>query len=182
MPDRSWVFLSRREVSDHGIFRLCADRFRLEPEGRERDFVVLDGPDWVSVIPLTCSGEVVLIRQYRHGLRRTTLEIPGGMVDRGERPEQAAMRELREETGYLAPSVRSLGSVSPNPAIQSNTHHCFLAEGVELAGRPSPDPWERIEVLTRPLEEIPGLIRRGEIVHSLVVVSFGLLGILAEPR
>lgn len=92
------------------------------------------------------------------------------------------MRELREETGYLAPSVRSLGSVSPNPAIQSNTHHCFLAEGVELAGRPSPDPWERIEVLTRPLEEIPGLIRRGEIVHSLVVVSFGLLGILAEPR
>jgi len=176
MPERDWTFVSRRLVTDEGIFRLYRDRFRLEGREDEKDFVVLDGAEWVNVIPLTAKGEVVLIRQFRHGLRQPTVEIPGGLVDPGEDPAHAARRELAEETGYRAESVEVLGAVAPNPAIQSNLCHCFVARDVQLSGPARPDGWERIEVLCRPLDEVPGMIARGEIVHALVVAAFGLLG------
>ncbi len=180
MPDRSWTLLGSRDLSDHRIFRVREDRYRLEPAGAERDFVVLDSPDWVNVVALTDDGRVVLIRQYRHGIQRVTLEIPGGMVDAGESPQAAAVRELQEETGYVAGRVKFLGRVSPNPAIQNNSCHSFLAEDCRLTASPRPDPFERIEVLTRPLDEIPGMIHREEISHALVVVAFALMGIMGR--
>jgi ADP-ribose pyrophosphatase len=175
MPDKSWKFLGARDISDHRIFRIRHDLYRFEPTGAERDFVVLDCPDWVNIIPLTDDGRVVLIRQFRHGTQSVTLEIPGGVVEAGETPEDAAVRELVEETGYVPASVKSLGFVSPNPAIQGNRSHTFLAEGCRLTTAPQPDSFEKIEVLFRPLEDIPGLILNGEISHSLIIAAFALL-------
>ncbi len=85
---------------------------------------------------------------------------------------------MREETGYAAQRVRKLGAVAPNPAIQSNTCHCFVAEGVTEVAAPEPDAGECIEVVRRPLAAIPELVRQGAIDHALVVVAFGLLGVL----
>ena len=82
------------------------------------------------------------------------------------------MRELSEETGYVPAWVKSLGFVSPNPAIQGNRSYTFLAEGCRLAAEPQPDSFEQIEVQLRPLEDIPALIRSGEISHSLIVAAF----------
>lgn len=178
MPDDSWSLLGSRHVSDQRIFQIRHDRYRVEPAGAELDFVVLDSPDWVNVVPLTADGQVVLIRQYRHGIRRVTLEIPGGMVDANESPQEAAVRELREETGFVAQRVRPLGRVSPNPAIQNNFSYSFLAEGCRRVTEPQPDPFERIEVLTRPLGEIERMIRREEICHALVINAFALMGVL----
>jgi len=172
MPYESWTFLDSREVSNERIFRMRHDRYRFEPTAAERDFVVLDSPDWVNVVPVTGDGQVVLIRQYRHGIRQVTLEIPGGMVDPDESPREAALRELEEETGYVADRARLLGRIAPNPAILNNRCHMFLAEGCRRVADPKLDPFERIEVVLRPLAEIPEMVRSGEIFHGLVLNAF----------
>jgi len=113
-----------------------------------------------------------MVRQYRHGTRSVTLEIPGGLVENNDTPEEAAVKELREETGYQTSEMILLGSVQPNPAIQDNQCYTFLAKDVFLAGEQQQDDKEDIEVLLCPISEIPRLIREGEITHSLVLAAF----------
>ncbi len=149
----------------------------------EHEFYVLECTDWVNIVPLTEGGEVVMVRQYRHGTRGFTLEIPGGMVDPTDaNPAEAAAREMLEETGYRAGKVEHLGSIAPNPAIQANRCHSYLATGLTHVGEPNMDGTEDIEVVSMPLSEVPGSIARGEISHALVVVAFTfMLGLTADP-
>jgi ADP-ribose pyrophosphatase len=174
--EQNWTLLGTKPVSDHRIFRLRHDRYRLETNGAEHDFIVMDAPDWVLAIPITEDGRIVLVRQYRHGVRRVSLEPPGGMIEPGEPPVKAALRELHEESGYAAQSVRSLGRVSPNPAVQSNWCYMFVAEGCRLDRAPQPDRLECIEVELFQPAEIAGLIASGRICHTLAINAFGFLG------
>ena len=97
----------------------------------ERDFFILDAPNWVNIIPLAKNGDIVMIRQWRHGISEFTLEVPGGMVDpEDESPMHAARREMVEETGFDSDAIVALGKVHPNPAIQGNICFSFLAERV----------------------------------------------------
>jgi 8-oxo-dGTP pyrophosphatase MutT (NUDIX family) len=121
---------------------------------------------------LTTDNDVVLIRQYRHGTRTITLEIPGGVIEGNDSPEEAAKRELREETGYHASHMRLLGHVHPNPAFLNNICYTYLAREVFIAGEQEQDEKEDIEVVLRPLKEIPRLIQEGEITHSLILAAF----------
>ena len=180
-PDTCWTLISRREGPDLRIFRVRFDRYRIAPTDIERDFVVLDGPDWVNVVPLTDDGEVVLVRQFRHGSGRVTLEVPGGVVNRGEDPAAAALRELREETGCAARSIEPIGALNPNPAIQTNRCHFFLARGVVPDGPPEPDEAERIEVVRVPRRDVPRLVGEGAFDHALVALAFGFAGLVDGP-
>jgi len=172
MPLKRWKIISSKRDKSYRVFNLRTDRARSPRTGRNHDFYVMESPEWVNVIPVTQGNEVVLIRQYRHGIRDIELEIPGGLVEPGDSPLAAAIRELYEETGCREEEMIPLKSVHPNPAIQNNRCYTFLARNVVFSGARELDDKEDIEVVLKPLEEIPGLISSGVITHSLVIAAF----------
>jgi len=181
MLPKPWGMVSSERRESLRIFGLRVDRAVSPRTGKAHDFYVLESGSWVNVIPLTPAQEVVLIRQYRHGTREVTLEIPGGIVEPGDSPLDAARRELREETGYEAAEMVDLGFVHPNPAFLDNRCYTFIAKDARYSGAQTLDEKEDIEVLLKPLAEIPRLIREGAITHSLVVVAFYRLFIDHAP-
>jgi len=172
MELKSWKIISSKKDKSYRVFSLRTDRAISPRTGLDHDFFILESSSWVNVIPITPADEVVLVRQYRHGIRDMTLEIPGGLVETEDTPLEAAQRELSEETGYMASEMIALGIVHPNPAIQNNRCFTFLAKNVFLAGEQEQDEKEDIQVFIRPLADIPRLIREGAITHSLVIAAF----------
>jgi len=140
----------------------------------------LQCPDWVNILPVTDKGEALLIRQMRAGNMQKCLEIPGGAVDPHEAkdPTLAAARELEEETGYVAESILGLGSVNPNPAINTNRVHFFLARGCRPAEdrKNFPDPGEDIELVITECKKLESMIRFGEINHGLAALCIFMAG------
>jgi 8-oxo-dGTP pyrophosphatase MutT (NUDIX family) len=166
-----WPLLEDTVLGEYSIFTLSRSVRRSLRSGSEHAFLRLDAPDWVNVVALTTGGRLILVEQFRHGSGRDTLEIPGGAVDPGERAEDAAARELAEETGYRAASLELIGVVEPNPAFLSNRCWTFLATGCHRVGPPRFDPSEEIEVRLSSLGEFTELIDRGAIQHALVVAA-----------
>ena len=174
-PDPArWENHGRRLLVSTRILDLQSVRFRHPVRGTEREFVVVDAPDWVNVIALTPQGHLVLVRQFRYGIDTFSLEVPGGVIERGEDPVAAGVRELREETGYAGASARLLGSVHPNPAIQSNRCHLVLVEAAARVAAPAWDHDEEIAVSTAPVEEVFAWARCGRITHALVLYALWL--------
>ena len=172
MTAKPWKVVSSTRDKSYRVFSLRTDRAVSPRTGMEHDFFILESSSWVNVIPVTEGNDVVLVRQYRHGIGAVTLEIPGGLVEASDTPMEAARRELEEETGYRAADMVLLGSVHPNPAIQNNLCHTFLARDARAAGMQSQDEKEDIEIVLCPLAEIPRLIRDGTITHALVLAAF----------
>ena len=172
MAPKLWEILNSRWDRSYRVFNLRTDHARSPRTGLSHDFFVLEASDWVNIIPLTPDQEVVLIRQYRHGIRDNALEIPGGLLEADDSLEGAARRELAEETGYSDGEMTYLGYVHPNPAILNNRCHTFLARDVVLNGDQDQDDREDIEVILYPLSEIPRLIYDNQITHALVLAAF----------
>jgi ADP-ribose pyrophosphatase len=153
------------------IFSLRSERSEHPVTGHIGDYVVLDQPDWVNVIAQTPEGELVMVRQWRHGTGRVELEIPAGLIELGESPKEAAQRELREETGFEAEAWESLGNMRPNPAFQNNTCHVMWARGCVRVGSQALDEGEDIEVCTLPVQEVEARVASGEIAHGIVLFA-----------
>jgi ADP-ribose pyrophosphatase len=167
-----WKRVRSENVADCKIFKVRRDYSTREGDDKEYTFYCLENPDWVNVIALTTAGEVVLIKQYRHGIEGVTLEIPGGMIDNGEDAKLAANRELVEETGYVPRETILLGVSLANPAIQNNRVYHYLAVDCEKTHEVNFDSTENAVTKLVDSAEISSLIKSGEITHSLVIAAF----------
>lgn len=180
-------FISKKTVLKTRPFKV--EELTIERAAATHIYHRLDCPDWTNILPITPDGKAVLIRQQRVGCLKEVLELPGGMMDPGERDATlAAARELEEETGYTSQRFLSLGSINPNPAIQNNQIHMFLALGATLnASRQNfPDADEEIFVELVDAKDLDYLVRTGQLGHALAALTVMLAGkyldIGASPR
>jgi 8-oxo-dGTP pyrophosphatase MutT (NUDIX family) len=173
-----WEKLGEASLLKTRVFEVRSVRCRHPGRRTERDFIVVDPPDWVNVLALTPDGRLVLVRQFRFGADAFSLEIPGGVIEPGEEPVAAGLRELEEETGFTGTGARLMGSVHPNPAIQSNRCHFVLVEQAVRAAEMAWDADEEIEVTTAPVDDVLAWARSGKITHGLVLNAL----LLFEPR
>jgi len=174
MSVKPWNTLAKNEIAKTPIFRLNQVR-RESPQGKQADFFVVDLPSWVNVFAFTPDDQIVLIKQYRHGTDDITLEVPGGGIDADESPLEAAIRELREETGFTCESWALAGHVDVNPAIQSNQCWTLVGRGAKQTHPTAPDEHEEIDVVMAPSTSMEELIRSRQITHSLVVAGWYLV-------
>jgi 8-oxo-dGTP pyrophosphatase MutT (NUDIX family) len=167
-----WQKVATKHLANYYIFDVRQDTSRSPRTGQEFNFFVLDSPNWINIIAITPGQNVVLIYQYRHGVEDICLEIPGGMVDDGEDTQVAAVRELREETGYEADEWHHIGMVDPNPAFLNNRCDTFLALNARRVTEPQFDGAEDIAVEEVPIANIPYMIQSGQITHANVIAAF----------
>jgi 8-oxo-dGTP pyrophosphatase MutT (NUDIX family) len=163
-----WKLLSSEYLYKDGWFTARKDRCEM-PSGKIVDpYYVLEYPNWVNAVALTEAGEVILIRQYRHALGRTILEIPGGCMEKTDKdPAEAMARELLEETGYAFATMEPLGDISPNPSTNANLTYMFIATGGKKVSDQDLDPHEQIDILTYSPRAVMKLLEENKIVQSL---------------
>jgi len=167
-----WETFTKKQVADLRIFNSTVVE-RLNPLTHQRSlFTVLESPNWVNIIPITDDGNVVFVRQYRHGTDSITLEIPGGLVETNEPAIEAAKRECIEETGYIGEGEPILlGTSYPNPAFLNNICSTFVWFGCKKLNGQNLDKHEIIEILEIPKNNIRRMILENEINHSVILTA-----------
>ncbi len=174
MNSEDWSIKSREYLGNFKIFNIEKIKTISPRTGKELPFFLLNCQDWVNIIAITKENNIVMVKQHRFGTSKTELEIPGGIIEEGEEPMEAAKRELLEETGYEGNKFTYLGHVDLNPAFQTNNCHVTLIENCVLVSKQKLDPGEDIAVETVSQRNIQELIRDGTIRHSLVIAAFSL--------
>jgi len=168
----TWTEQSRKQVFDCNIFSVCESICKSPDSGKEPfTFSIIETKDWALVIPVldTAKGrQFVMVWQWRHGAQELSLEFPGGVIEPAENPQQAAARELFEETGFKPGKIKKLGEFSPNPAIMSNRVHIFLAEDLLDEGKQELDENEYVEVETIDINEVIKGMGKPPYVHALM--------------
>lgn len=164
---KPWTVLKSRYLLKRPWLTVREDHVRLADGHEVDDYYVVELPDWACVVCLTEEGELVMVEQYRHGIRRATLEFPAGALDEGEDPLLAAQRELLEETGYTAASWTLLGTCYPDPSKHSHAAHLFVARGARRVRAQRLDPSEEIGIRLMTPDAVLQRAENGSLLHGI---------------
>lgn len=173
MKNLDWKILSSKYLFSDLWFKVRKDVCET-PQGKIIDpYYVYEFPEWVTAVPVTDDGKIVMVRQYRHALGETCLELPGGCVEGTDKNfEEAIARELLEETGYSFSSFGYLGKISANPSTNNNWMHMFLATGGKKVSAQQLDGNEEIEVELFTVNEVKQLLKENKIIQAMHVTCF----------
>jgi 8-oxo-dGTP pyrophosphatase MutT (NUDIX family) len=174
--------LKRRTLLVRRWLEIHEEHVRLANGHEIEEFHVIDAPSWTAVLAVTEDDEVALVRQYRHGIAAESLELPAGIIEAGEEPLDAARRELREETGYVAERWEPIATFVTEPSRHTARAHFFCALGAKPLAERALDASEELDLVVVPKRDLLDLVVRGDISHGVHVGAIlladrrGLLG------
>lgn len=169
--EKPWEIIRSRPGPNLVLFQARYDWVRNPRNAKSMKAVILESADWVNIVAITVEKKILVVKQFRFGVGRITTEIPAGIMNKGETPEQAAIRELREETGYAASHWKYLGWFESNPAFLNNVCHSWVAVDAVRRQQPQLDEGEEISIAELSLEEVQREIERGNMRNSLTVLA-----------
>lgn len=168
------IFINSEKVFDGKIIKVSVDTVRL-PNGKEATRELVKHPGAVAVVPILNGERVVLVRQYRYPVNGVTLEIPAGKLDVGEHPDNCVIRELKEETGYVANKIKKVTSIYTAPGFSNEIIHLYIANDLHFDKMcPDEDEFINVEIYSR--NEIRSMIRKGEIVDAKTLTGLLMAG------
>jgi 8-oxo-dGTP pyrophosphatase MutT (NUDIX family) len=161
-----WKIISSEYISAHKYFTARKDKCETT-EGKIIDeYFVVELPETACAVAITQEGEVLMVKQYRHPIEETLLEIPGGFVDENESAEETIRRELKEETGYEFSSILHVGKIAANPGVLNNFTQLFLAQGGVKTSAQKLDKNEDLEIEKISLHELKRLFLENKILQA----------------
>jgi len=170
MTDRRWETVNERIAYSCEGFDIVNETVAL-PDGTEAEFDYLTEGESAVILPFTTDGEVVVIDEWRHAVKRQNRGLPAGSLETGEDREEGARRELREETGHEAGRIEYLGGFEPANGFSDAYFHYFVARDCERTGEQSLDTDETIEVSTTAFEDLLEAVRTGELEDGRTVTA-----------
>ncbi|HRI63761.1 MAG TPA: NUDIX hydrolase [Polyangium sp.] len=166
---KPWSIIKSETVIDRKWLKVKEQHIALPHGGEIREFHLIESPGWASTLAITDTGHVVFVDQYRHGAGRVSRELPAGVIDPGETPEQTARRELEEETGFVAEHWEHIITFNTEPARHTTLAHFYFAKGARPVSTQRVDPSEFIDVvLLEPKDILPAIVS-GTILHGVHV-------------
>ena len=163
----TWKLLSSSYIHKGPWATLRTDRCEMPNGHIVEDYYVLEYNNWVNAVALTEDNKIIMVKQYRHAAGIVSLEIPGGVIDGDELPEQAIRRELLEETGYQFDGLELLCTIYANPSTANNQTTCYLARGGKKVQEQHLDEQEELIVETYTIAEVKQLLAENKIVQAL---------------
>lgn len=167
-----WSSLDKKTLLSTVVFDVTSQHC-VSSEKLEGDYIICDARDWVTVIP-EYENKFLMVKQWRHGEKSLSIEFPGGVIEKGEEPQKAALRELQEETGAVPGSLIELGCVNPNPALFSNHFHVYLAKDLKFTGKQNLDDDEYINCIELDKEEVIAQMGGKDFCHGLMAAALFL--------